>query len=57
MKRTVTVFDLGRMRHLDLLALWHRLNPDLHEQYGKQAAQMTTGQIVASILEARTPKT
>lgn len=48
-------FVLGRMRHLDLLALWHYLNPDLHEQRGVQAGRMTTGQLVRAILaSART---
>lgn len=26
-----SVFDLGRMRQIDLLALYFRLNPDTHE--------------------------
>ena len=50
MKRRMTVFDLGRMRHLDLLALWHQLNPDSHDHRGVHAARMTTGQLVAAVL-------
>lgn len=50
MKPPTSVFQLGRMRHLDLLALWHQLHPDLHDQHGTMAARMTTGQLAAAIL-------
>ena len=50
----MTPFELGRMPHLDLLALWHELNPDLHEQRGVQAGAMTTGCLVAAILASTT---
>ena len=36
-----SVFALGRMRHLDLLALWHQLNPDNAEVRAKPFGAVT----------------
>jgi hypothetical protein len=57
MKRRVTVFQLARMRHLDLLALWHQLNPDGHEQDGQTPARMSKDWLVTAILQARPERT
>ena len=46
-----SVFDLGRMRHLDLLALWFTLHPQ--ESRGNTAdpvGRLTTGHLVKAIL-------
>ena len=45
----MSVFQLGRMRHLDLLAMWHRLNPDGHEGTGIRLAQASIGILVKAI--------
>jgi len=47
----MTVFDLGRMRHLDLLALWHLLHPDGHHGLtGDLMATASKENLVAAIL-------
>lgn len=47
----MTAFALGRMRHLDLLALWHRLNPDGHHgTESDRAARMSKENLAAAIL-------
>ena len=46
----MNAFTLGRMRHLDLLALWHQLNPDMHEHQCRWAAQLSKEQIARLIL-------
>jgi hypothetical protein len=47
----MSVFQLGRMRHLDLLALWHRLHPDGHHGTdGDKAARMSKDGLAAAIL-------
>jgi hypothetical protein len=45
-----SVFQLGRMRHLDLLALWHQLNPDSHLDRTLAAAGLSKERLVAAIL-------
>ena len=47
----MSAFTLGRMRHLDLLALWHQLHPDNH--HGGQhclAARLSKESLAAAIL-------
>jgi len=46
----VSAFDLGRMRHLDLLALWHARNPDSHEHYQRGIARLSKENLIARIL-------
>ena len=53
----VTVFQLARMRRLDLLALWHMLNPDGHERDGQVAGRMSSDWLATAILQARAPRT
>ena len=43
-----SVFVLGRMRHLDLLALWHELNPDNAEVRAKPFGAVTTTRLAIS---------
>jgi len=52
----VTVFDLGRMRHLDLLAMWHYRNPDSHLYDALRVARLPSqdGRLIAT-LAASTP--
>ena len=53
-----SVFQLARMRRLDLLAIWHRLNPDGHHGAdGDLAARMSKDWLVTAILNARAPRT
>ena len=49
----MSVFALGRMRHLDLLALYYRLHPDGHhgEQSGL-AGRLSKEALTALILAA-----
>ena len=54
MKPPTSVFDLGRMRHLDLLAIWHQLHPVGQEHDGLQAARMSKDWLVTAITRART---
>ena len=51
-----SVFQLARMRHLDLLALYHRLYPDGHEHGGAVAGRMSSDWLVTAILQARAPR-
>jgi hypothetical protein len=46
----MTVFQLARMRHLDLLALWHRLNPDSHLHDALRIAALSKDCLAAAIL-------
>jgi hypothetical protein len=46
----MTVFHLGRMRHLDLLAVWHRLNPGGREQQTLRVARLCKENLIAAIL-------
>ena len=48
----MNAFTLGRMRHLDLLALWHARNPDMHEHYQRQIARLSKDNLAALILKA-----
>jgi hypothetical protein len=50
----MTAFTLARMRHLDLLALWHQLHPDAHQRDTLRVARMTKDQL-AAILAAESP--
>ena len=56
MKPPTSPFQLGRMRHLDLLALWHQLHPDNHhgDQYAA-IARLSKECIAAAILRAPHP--
>jgi hypothetical protein len=46
-----SVFDLGRMRHLDLLALWHQLHPDGHHGHDcDPMGRARKGYLIAAIL-------
>ena len=54
----MTVFDLGRMRHLDLLAMWLRLNPPLEAGADKSAyrlARCSKENLIAALLAGTTP--
>lgn len=60
MSRQWTVFELARMRHLDLLATWHQYTPRPgNEQAGLQAGRMTKEHLVIAVaaLQARAPRT
>jgi len=46
----MTAFQLGRMRHLDLLALWHQLNPDSHDHWKRTIAALSKDNLAALIL-------
>ena len=46
----MTAFDLGRMRHLDLLALWHALHPDAHKD--NTIARLSKECLAAAILRS-----
>jgi hypothetical protein len=46
----MTAHALGRMRHLDLLALWHRLNPDMHEHAQREIGRLSHDCLAAAIL-------
>jgi hypothetical protein len=48
----MTPFTLGRMRHLDLLALWHRLNPDAHQKHQDLLHSITHDALAALILSS-----
>jgi len=50
MKPPTSAFDLGRMRHLDLLALWHLLNPDSHDHWKLKIARLSKDNLAALIL-------
>ena len=52
MKPPTSVFQLARMRRLDLLALWHQLNPDLHEHWGRDMARLSADRLAAAILNS-----
>lgn len=43
-------FALGRMRHLDLLTIWHQLHPDSHEHDSRLIAGTSKETIAAAIL-------
>lgn len=43
-------FALGRMRHLDLLAMWHQRHPDLGESGARFAAGMSKDRLAAALL-------
>lgn len=45
----MSAFHLGRMRHLDLLALYHRLHPDGHENFAQYAARMSKDRLAATL--------
>lgn len=48
----MSAFALGRMRHLDLLALWHRLNPGAGTHTGLTVARLSTSQLVREVLNS-----
>lgn len=53
MKPPTSVFQLGRMRHVDLLALWFQLHPSASHGRGHEDARiaaMATSQLAAAIL-------
>jgi hypothetical protein len=61
-----SVFQLGRMRHLDLLAMWHQLHPDSHEHWKLKIARLSKDNLAAlttppgdtmTTIAARTPGT
>jgi hypothetical protein len=56
MTAPTSVFQLGRMRHLDLLALWHELNPGNAYSHGEcLIAGVSKEHLVAAILATRPP--
>jgi hypothetical protein len=57
MNAPTSVFQLGRMRHLDLLALWHQLHPDSHQRDALAVARLSAGQLATTILQGRPPRT
>jgi hypothetical protein len=56
----MNVFQLGRMRWLDLLARWHLENPDGHNNRpggdGAWLASVPPSALAALILQAREPR-
>ena len=48
------MFALGRMRHLDLLALWHELNPG-DERDLTVIGQLSKERLIAVILASPAP--
>lgn len=48
----MSALSLGRMRHLDLLAMWHRLNPHAGTHAGLTVARLTTSQLVREVLNS-----
>lgn len=50
----MTVFDMGRMRHLDLLALYHELNPNSRPHAQLDIGRLSTGCLVNAILASAT---
>lgn len=46
----MTAFALGRMRHIDLLALWHEANPGARDRTGYRVARMTKEGLISHIL-------
>ena len=46
-----SVFQLGRMRHLDLLALWHQQHPDMHldTTLARRIGELSKDQLAAVI--------
>ena len=53
MRRAMTVFQLGRMRHLDLLAHWCLLHPDTSVDRAAWAARLSKERLVTTILGSR----
>jgi hypothetical protein len=57
----MNVFQLGRMRWLDLLHVWHLENPDGHHSRpgrdGAWLAHVPPAALAALILQAREPRT
>ena len=45
-----SVFALGRMRHLDLLALWLQLHPDNQQDRATWMATLSKERLAAAIL-------
>ena len=56
MNPPTSVFDLARMRHLDLLALWHRMHQDRRGDVDGLASRMSKDWLVTAILQARAPR-
>jgi hypothetical protein len=50
MNAPASVFQLGRMRHLDLLSMWHQLNPDSHDHWKLKIARLSHDNLAALIL-------
>lgn len=48
----MTIFALGRMRHLDLLALWLELHPDNQEDRAQPMGRVSKERLAAAILES-----
>ena len=46
----MTAFQLGRMRHLDLLAVWHRLHPNSRTRDQVVIARLSKDNLAAAIL-------
>lgn len=53
----MTVFQLGRMRHLDLLTIWHRLNPDGHQRDALLVAAMPKDQLATAVIASARRRT
>ena len=52
-----SVFQLARMRHLDLLAIWHQMHEDRRGDVDALASRMSKDWLVTAILQARAPRT
>ena len=46
----MSAFTLGRMRHLELLAIWHLLNPDGHQRHQLTVARLSKENLIGQIL-------
>ena len=45
----MSVFQLGRLRHLDLLAEWHYRNPDSHLYDALRIARLSRDRLIATL--------
>jgi hypothetical protein len=48
-----SVFQLGRMRHLDLLALWHWCHPDSKQYAQLQIGRLSRERLIANLVSLR----
>jgi len=46
----MTRFELGRMRHLDLLALWHAAHPDSHQRDALRVAALSKENLISQLI-------